>query len=83
MSTPPPLAPARTQAAVVRALVDQLECASNGEVEEWLRAQLIEELARLGCHIVELTVTMTAACPPDALETSQSSYKGSCRSTSM
>lgn len=48
----------RTQAAVVRALAERLEClpcASGG-----VRAQLVVELSRLGCRVLETAAALAA-----------------------
>jgi hypothetical protein len=52
------LARLRSQAAVVRAIADQVERLSREE----LGAQLIEEMARLGCHLLEAAASLVA--PP-------------------
>jgi hypothetical protein len=49
---PLPLAPVRSQAAVVRMMVAELESAP-ADAEESMREQLTEELARLGCRLLE------------------------------
>jgi hypothetical protein len=55
---------ARTQAAVVRALIDEFEHVSaHGEAAQCLRTQLIEELARLSCLIMDVATTMSETCP--------------------
>jgi hypothetical protein len=57
---------ARTQAAIVRSLVDEFERASTrGDAYHWLRAQLIEELARLGCRVLEAAAVLTETCSPN------------------
>jgi hypothetical protein len=62
MSVHHSMAAARTQAAIVRALVDELEHASaDDNTERWMRAQLIEELTRLGSRIMDLAAAMTIA----------------------
>jgi hypothetical protein len=49
------LATARTQAAVVRTFLDEIERTAPGtEVHDALAEQLIEELARLGTGILEV-----------------------------
>jgi hypothetical protein len=61
MSVQHSMVAARTQVAVVRALVDELEQASaDDNTEHWMRAQLIEELTRLGSRIMDLAASMTA-----------------------
>jgi hypothetical protein len=65
MTTHPPMTSARTQAAIVRSLVDAFEHASSHvEAERWLRAQLVEELARLGCKILDVASALTDTGPP-------------------
>ncbi len=50
---------ARTQAAIVRTLIDEFEQSSiHGEPPQWLHAQLIEEFARLGRQIIELATAL-------------------------
>ncbi len=51
----------RRQSAVVRALLDQLECASPRSVSDGLRAQLVEELARLGHALLEAASSLSRA----------------------
>jgi hypothetical protein len=61
------MASARTQAAIVRSLVDAFEHAStDGEAGQWLRKQLVEELARLGCRIMDVAAALSETCPPTA-----------------
>lgn len=47
----------RTQAGVVRALLDEVD-AVNRAFDADLDAQLVEELARLGCRILEAASTL-------------------------
>jgi hypothetical protein len=54
----------REQAAVVRALSDHLECLGPGQPDDSLRAQLVEELARLGCRIFEAAAALAGVTPP-------------------
>ncbi len=55
---------ARTQAAIVRTLIDEFEQSSiHGEPPQWLHAQLIEEFARLGRQIIELATALAETCP--------------------
>ena len=57
-----PLASARTQAAVVRTLVDQFEHAiTNANSGHSLPAQLVEELATLGRRILDAAAALTEA----------------------
>lgn len=55
---------ARQQAAVVRALADQLDRVSPGQAAVNLREQLAEELARLGCRILEAAATLVEKIEP-------------------
>lgn len=53
------MASARNQAAVVRALVDEFEHATTvGNAQRHMRAQLIEELTRLGYRIVDVAAAL-------------------------
>lgn len=54
----------RRQTAVVRALLDQLECLSPLSAIEGLRAQLVEELARLGCTMLEAAASLSSTTEP-------------------
>jgi len=47
----------RTQAGVVRALLDEVDSIEPAFAEE-LDGQLVEELARLGCRILEAASSM-------------------------
>lgn len=53
----------RRQTAVVRALLDQVEC-SPWSARDGLRAQLVEELARLGCIILEAAASLSSTTEP-------------------
>lgn len=55
----------RQQAAVVRGLVDQVECLGPSRANCALRAQLVEELARLGCRILEAAAALSETTPPE------------------
>lgn len=55
----------RQQTAVVRTLMDQLERVTPRGAGS-LRAQLVEELARLGCGILEAVATLSASTHPRA-----------------
>ena len=50
----------RSQAAFVRALIDELERISPAGAEVALSAQLAEELARLGCRCLEAARALAA-----------------------
>jgi hypothetical protein len=57
----PHLASVRRQAALARALLDELEeVGPGGDPERALSAQAIEELARLGCRIVEAAALLAS-----------------------
>ena len=74
MSSHEPMASARTQAAIVRALVDEVEHAiANSNAEHWMQAQLIEELARLGCRIIDVADAWTASCPAERVPVNKES----------
>ncbi|HEY8088273.1 MAG TPA: hypothetical protein VIF09_10520 [Polyangiaceae bacterium] len=51
----------RSQLAVVRTLTDQVERASWLADDGGLRAQLIEELARLGCRLLDEAGSLAAS----------------------
>ena len=57
------LGPLRSQVAVVRALADEVECLLRAGDAEGLGDQLIEEMARLGCRLLE-TAGAFAGPPP-------------------
>ena len=63
------LARLRSHAATVRSLLDELERAVpatggiNGGASLYAEEQLAEELARLGCRLIESAATMTSALP--------------------
>jgi hypothetical protein len=54
----------RKQTAVVRMLMDQLEVVSPWSAVEGVRAQLVEELARLGCLILQAAASMSSDVEP-------------------
>jgi hypothetical protein len=55
----------RAQVAVVRALVDQLDyLPSLNRSAEGIRAQLLEEFARLGCSILEAAADLSRTVEP-------------------
>lgn len=52
----------RAQAAVVRALLDEMERAVPASgAERWVAPQLVEDLARLGCRVFESAAAMARA----------------------
>lgn len=50
----------RSQAAFVRALLDELERVSPPSADDTVSEQLIEEIARLGCRCIEIAGALTA-----------------------
>ena len=57
------LARLRSQVAVVRAVADQIEYMSRRAEADGLGEQLIEEMARLGCRLLEVAGRL-AGTPP-------------------
>jgi hypothetical protein len=55
----------RAQAAVVRALSDQVEHVARARDADALGAQLVEEIARLVCELLEAGPLTTAPCLED------------------
>lgn len=55
----------RPQIAVVRALADQVEQLSHTGLADELRAQLVEELARLGCRLLEEAGSLASSVAPE------------------
>jgi len=55
----------RTQVAVVRTLADQAESLVSPRHMDGLNEQLIEEMARLGCRLLEAAVTLTKSPAPE------------------
>jgi hypothetical protein len=55
----------RSHAAVIRSLADEVECISRAGDAEGLGEQLIEEMARLGCRLLETAATLTESLPPE------------------
>jgi hypothetical protein len=51
----------RLQASVVRVLLDEVEAVDEPELGDAPREQFIEELARLGCRILETASALTRA----------------------
>jgi hypothetical protein len=61
---------AKHQIAIVRTLTDELErCLMRGSAMRAIRAQIVHELARLGCRSLEVAAAMTDE-PHDAEEQS-------------
>src|SRR5262249_31148477 len=57
--TQPSVTSVRSQAAFVRALLDDVERLQPAEARGPLSEQLLEELARLGCRCIELAARLT------------------------
>ncbi len=55
----------RRQTAVVRMLLDQLESLSLVGEPGSLRAQLVEELGRLGCMVLEAAASVSETTAPE------------------
>jgi hypothetical protein len=53
------LARLRSQAAIVHALADQVDHLSRAADAEGLGDQLVEEIARLGCRLLETAASLT------------------------
>jgi hypothetical protein len=58
------LARLRSQAAVVRALADHVEHLSRAGDADGIGDQIIEEMARLGCRLLEAAGALAAGVPP-------------------
>jgi hypothetical protein len=56
----------RSQAAVVRALADHVEHLSRAGDSDGIGDQLIEEMARLGCRLIEAAGTLAGSHPEDS-----------------
>jgi hypothetical protein len=54
----------REQAALVRSLAEQVEHLGPWGAQPSLRAQLVEELARLGCRALEVAAAMSEMTEP-------------------
>jgi hypothetical protein len=55
----------RSQVAVVRALADAVECLSRDGNAEGVSEQLIEEMARLGCRVLETAGMLVGSHHPE------------------
>jgi hypothetical protein len=55
----------RSQAAVIRALADHVEHLSRAGDAEGIGDQLIEEMARLGCSLIETAGTLAGSQHPE------------------
>ncbi len=53
------LAHLRSQVAVVRTVCDEVEHLAQPRDADSLRAQLVEEMARLGCRLLEAAASLT------------------------
>lgn len=62
-STVRAVSPVRSQAAFVRALLDELErvAPAGADLTDSVTEQLVEELARLGCRCIEIANVLTAS----------------------
>jgi hypothetical protein len=65
----------RSQAAFVRALLDEVERAVPSGCDEPVSEQLVEELARLGCRFLEAASALTAAAD-DSKKAAPSARRG-------
>lgn len=59
------LARLRSQVAVVRAMVDQVEHVSRAKDAEGVRDQLIEEMTRLGCQLLKAAGSLAESRRPE------------------
>jgi len=59
------LARVRTQVAVVRTLADQIEFVVRPGHVDRLSEQVVEEMARLGCQLLETAAELTRAPAPE------------------
>jgi hypothetical protein len=66
LATDPRLAHVRSQVAVVRAVADQIEHLSRREDGDGLDAQLIEEMTRLGCRLLEAAAFLAESRSDDS-----------------
>jgi hypothetical protein len=57
------LAHVRSQAAFVRSLLDEVERVAPSVAPGIVSAQLVEELARLGCRFLEVASELTRSVP--------------------
>jgi hypothetical protein len=56
----------RSQAAVIRALADHVEHLSRAGDGDGIGDQLIEEMARLGCRLIEAAGSLAGSHPEDS-----------------
>jgi hypothetical protein len=59
------LARLRSQVAIVRALADYVECLAQSGDADGLSSQIIEEMARLGCRLLEAAGALAESQPPE------------------
>jgi hypothetical protein len=56
----------RSEAACVRALIDEIERVAPASLaEEAVSAQLVEDLARLGCRLIEAAAALRPVVDPE------------------
>lgn len=55
----------RSQVAIVRALADEVDSLSRIGEADGLPEQLIEELARLGCRLLDQASALAGTVPPE------------------
>jgi hypothetical protein len=60
------LASVRSQAAFVRSLLDEVERIAPAGAHGPVSAQLVEELARLGCRFIEVASALTTVADANA-----------------
>jgi hypothetical protein len=53
------LADLRSQVAVVRTIADEVEHLARPRDADGLKAQLVEEMGRLGCHLLKTLASLT------------------------
>jgi acetolactate synthase regulatory subunit len=56
----------RAQVAVVRTLTDHVEHLADVAAVEGVQAQVVEEIARLGCRLLEVAASLAASDRPEA-----------------
>jgi len=63
LAAEPRLVNVRSQVAVVRALADQIEQLSRAADVDALGDQMVEEMARLGCRLLDAAAALADASP--------------------
>jgi len=63
LAAEPRLVNLRSQVAVVRALADQVERVSRAADVDGLRTQIVEEMGRLGCRLLDVAEVLAEASP--------------------